>query len=241
MITTPKVHRPHGEPGPLEVTETEQPLVDIRDMLVVHTALLREFRLAPDAVRRAATDDHRAVRRVAIHIGFLCDLLHHHHEGEDELLWPPMLQRCSAEVRELIACGEKQHEMLDAALISVREQLAEWHQHPNGDTADALTDALRRLHAELEHHLDFEEQMLLPHAAALMTEQEWHAIGDAAVLAIAKPQLPLVFGMFAYEGDPSVLAGMLAQAPALPRLLMPRIAPRVYARRAAQLYGTTRP
>jgi len=45
------------------------------------------------------------------------------------------------------------------------------------------------------------------------------------VAVIAKSKLPLVFGMFMYEGDPTVLRMMLSTAPALPRLLMPRIAP----------------
>jgi hypothetical protein len=42
-------------------------------------------------------------------------------------------------------------------------------------------------------------------------------------------------------GDPAVLAGMLRAAPALPRLLVPLIAGRVYARRAARVHGTPRP
>ena len=47
--------------------------------------------------------------------------------------------------------------------------------------------------------------------------------------------------MFAYEGDPQVLAGMLQAAPALPRLLVPLVAPRIYARRASRVHGTSRP
>jgi hypothetical protein len=53
--------------------------------------------------------------------------------------------------------------------------------------------------------------------------------------------MALVFGMFAYEGDPEVLAQMLHSAPALPRLIIPLIAPHAYARRATRIYGTARP
>ena len=51
----------------------------------------------------------------------------------------------------------------------------------------------------------------------------------------------LVFGMFAYEGDPEVLAVMLAAAPAPVRFLALHVAPRIYARHAARIHGTPRP
>jgi hypothetical protein len=36
-------------------THSDRPLVDVRDMIVVHTAMLREFRLAAAAVRPECT------------------------------------------------------------------------------------------------------------------------------------------------------------------------------------------
>ena len=74
-----------------------------------------------------------------------------------------------------------------------------------------------------------------------LTEAEWNAIGEAGAAGFPKSTLPLVFGMFAYEGDPAVLRGMLKAAPALPRVVIPRIAPRFYARRALPVHGTRRP
>jgi hypothetical protein len=100
---------------------------------------------------------------------------------------------------------------------------------------------LQTLHDLLAEHLDAEERMLLPLAAAVLTDAEWHAIGEAAVAAMPKSTLPLAFGMFAYEADPEVLRDMLATAPPIPRALLPRIAPRVYARRAIRVHGTARP
>ena len=54
-------------------------------------------------------------------------------------------------------------------------------------------------------------------------------------------QLPLVFGMFAREGDPEVLRLMLREAPLLPRMLMPKLGPRAYAKVARQVYGPVQP
>jgi len=213
-------------------------------MLVVHTALLREFRLAPGAVRRVPPGAQRQAAAVDQHVGFLCELLHHHHTGEDEHLWPPLRERLPAGALPLLEAAEAQHAAIGQALSRVAAARRRWTAGPGCPDAadrDALAEALRALHALLAEHLDAEERTLLPLAAAHLTEQEWLAIGEAAVAALPKSAMPLVIGMFAYEGDPEVLAGMLHSAPVLVRLVIPRVAPRVYARRAAAVYGTPRP
>ncbi len=226
-----------GDPG----DRSGDPPVDVRDMVVVHTALLREFRLAPAAVVRVPVGDRGRAATVDRHLGLLCELLHHHHVGEDELLWP--LLRARLPVGALVALeeGEAQHAGLDRALQLLRSARREWVQGVDTGTRDGLVDRLRSLHGLLAEHLDSEERAVLPLAAAHLTEAEWRAVGEAGAAAVPKTSLPLVFGMFAYEGDPQVLASMLAAAPAVPRLVVTLIAARVYARRAAQLYGTRRP
>ena len=47
--------------------------------------------------------------------------------------------------------------------------------------------------------------------------------------------------MFQYEGDPAVLARMLADAPAPVRWLVPRLARRAFRRHALQIHGTATP
>lgn len=113
--------------------------------------------------------------------------------------------------------------------------------HTTGRSGTGLVDRLRRLHALVEEHLHTEEQDVLPLAAMHLTEPEWREIGEAGVASIAKPKLPMVFGMLMYEGDPAVLRTMLKSAPVLPRLVVPRVAPRVYARYARRVHGTGRP
>ena len=217
--------------------ETSTETVDVRDMIVVHTAMLREFRLLPALLRGTSGADTGRRALVAGHIRFLCDLLHHHHEGEDELLWPLLEQRAPATVQEWVEVMHDQHDRLDTLLTDVRRELDVWERSPDQLAADRLTE----LHAALVEHLDLEEREVLPVAAVTVTTREWHAIGEAAVAALPKPRLPLVFGMFMHEGDPQVLTDMLRTAPLVPRLLMPRIAPRVYARYARRVHGTATP
>lgn len=216
-------------------------LVDVRDMIVVHTALLREFRLAPAAVRRVDIGDAKTAVAVDRHLGFLCDLLHHHHQGEDDLLWPLLRGRVPAAAEHLLDEVESQHADIETALGTAALARSEWLRQPDVEGRDALSAALGHLHDLLRAHLDLEETSVLPLAASVLTDAEWHAIGDAAAAAMPKPALLLAFGMFAYEGDPDVLRTMLSSAPAVPRLLVPRLAPRVYARRARRIHGTTNP
>jgi hemerythrin-like domain-containing protein len=221
--------------------EPERPLVDVRDMIVVHTAILREFRLAPSAVRRVEAGAAKRAAVIDRHLGFLRDLIHHHHVGEDALLWPKMRERIPAPAVKFLDEVEAQHVGIDAALQGVTTARAQWTADPSAANRDVLVADLERLYQLLKQHLDLEESAVLPLAATVLTEAEWHAVGEAAVAAMSKPALALAFGMFAHEGEPTVLRDMLASAPALPRILLPRLAPRIYARRARQIHQSSRP
>jgi hemerythrin-like domain-containing protein len=239
--SSPLPGRPAPAAGAWPDEASERPLVDVRDMIVVHTALLREFRLAPAAVSRVADGSHRQSAAVDRHLGLLCDLLHHHHAGEDKLLWPLLRSRIPPEALTLLEAAEAEHSGIDQARSRVVAARRAWTERPERSDREVLIETLQILQERLSLHLDAEERALLPLAAAHLTGQEWAAIGAAGAGAMPKSAMALVFGMFAYEGDPEVLAQMLHSAPALPRLLIPRIAPRAYARRAALIYGTTRP
>ena len=223
------------------MTTTTQAPVDVRDMIVVHTALLREFRLAADAVTRVPLGARRPAARVDAHLELLCDLLHHHHTGEDELLWPPLRKVLPPVGQALLDEAEDQHAALDQALDEVGRARSAWRDRIDADRRETLIRSLQVLHRLLSEHLDAEERTLLPLASAHLTVAQWRAVGEAGAAAVPKSKLLLVFGMFAYEGDPEVLADMLSSAPPPARVLVPRLAPRVYARHAARLYGCTHP
>ncbi len=104
-----------------------------------------------------------------------------------------------------------------------------------------LLTALDELLGLLVTHLDTEERELLPLAAAHLTPAQWAAVGAAGAASVPKSKMLLVFGMFAYEGDPDVLRTMLESAPPPARGIVPLLAPRIYARYARRLHGTPRP
>ena len=74
---------------------------DATMMGVVHDALRRDLaRLDTTLTAPVAPDDDRR-RALAEHVGWLLDLLHRHHRGEDTGLWPLVRER-NAEAAALL-------------------------------------------------------------------------------------------------------------------------------------------
>ena len=214
---------------------------DTRDMLVIHDSIRRQFGEVPALVRGVAVGDARRAGVVADHLELLAALLHHHHVGEDRLLWPVLQPRVPADVAETVARMERQHEGIAEVQATVATALATWRAGTGEDEREALATAWEDLLARITEHLAAEEQHILPLAAAHMSPAEWQRLGEEGIGGLPRRQLPLVFGMVMYRADPEVIRQMLSHAPLLPRLLMPRLAPRTYARYARRLHGTTTP
>jgi hypothetical protein len=94
------------------------------------------------------------------------------------------------------------------------------------------------LHAPLVEHLAAEEQHILPLASRSLTAVEWGELGEDGMAAQDKRKLPMIFGMIMKDGDPEVIRGMPANAPLVPRLMLPFVGPRACARYARRVYGS---
>ena len=100
--------------------------VDTRDMIVVHDSIRRQFGQAPALVRGVDPGDTARVAVVADHIDLLGALLHHHHEGEDRLLWPVLRPRVPADVLPTVERMEDQHEGIADAQEAVTGAVTAW-------------------------------------------------------------------------------------------------------------------
>ena len=223
------------------MTASPDTATDTRDMLVVHDSIRRQFGAAPSLVRGVPPGDTDRAALVADHLDLLGALLHHHHVGEDRLLWPVLQPRVPADVAATVERMESQHDGIAEVQGSVTAALAAWRAGAGEDERATLAAALEGLLARVTEHLAAEEQHILPLAAAHMTPAEWQRLGEDGIGSLPRKKLPLVFGMLMYRADPEVIREMLSHAPLLPRLLMPHLAPRVHARYAQRLYGTKTP
>ena len=214
---------------------------DTREMVMIHTFVRREFRLAAGVVRRVTAGDTARAHVVADHLEFIGRFLHHHHTLEDELLWPKLLERVPEELAPIVHLMESQHEGVDGLLGRINGILPQWRESASPELRDELSDCYDELYVGLVEHLDAEEQRLLPLAERCITVEEWRELGDEGRRRGRRTEMALVLGMFAYEGDPEVVDGMLAKAPLPVRVIVPRLARRAFRRHAVAVYGTVMP
>lgn len=151
--------RPADVPGP----------ADVRDMAIVHRFYRREFALAPQVLRALRPQD--TARRAAVKEWFPVTLLamHHHHEAEDELMFPLMTGRVDAALLERM---ELQHRDVAAAVDEVETRLAAWTKDEPG-SLETLADAYDRLLPVLVRHLDDEEREVVPLIAGALTAEQY--------------------------------------------------------------------
>ncbi|NOL39753.1 hemerythrin domain-containing protein [Kribbella sandramycini] len=214
-------------------------MADVRDMYMAHRMFRREFRLLPQLVRDVQPGDVERAGVVAAHADKICAVLDAHHSGEDALVWPRLLERGGADCADIVPVMESQHEGLHEALESLTAALAAWRTAAqDGEQLAAKAELLRD---RLVEHMQLEETEILPLAEKYITAAEWSELGEHAMTGIPKKDLPLGFGMAMYEGDPAVIKAVLAEAPLPLRLLMPVVAPRLYAAHARRVHGTPTP
>ena len=217
------------------------PVLDTSVMPTLHTFFRRELRLAPGVVTGVAPGDLDRAGVVADHLDFVTRALHHHHTIEDVLLWPKLLERVPEELAPIVHLMESQHERLDALLQEIGSLVPQFRATADAGTRDRLADLLDTAYAHLVEHLDAEEERLLPLAARALTQAEWDEMGEAGRNGTPKRELALSLGMYQYEGDPEVIAQMLAEAPAPVRWVVPRLSRRAFRRHALRVHGTATP
>lgn len=211
---------------------------DVRDMAIVHQTFRNAFAESARLARANPAPSAARVMFLADHIDFAVDMLHHHHEGEDELLYPLLAQRAPEQLA-LIEKGQAQHAAVTGAIEAVSSACAAWRADANDATAQALAARLEELNALLEPHLDDEEREIVPLAAQHLSQKEWDAIGDHAVAAIPRNKLPVAFGLITDPLNEADRAHMKAHLPPPVRLLFPVLIARPWRKYADTLRNGT--
>jgi hemerythrin-like domain-containing protein len=198
----------------------------------------REFGRMPDLIRGVLNGDRDRARVIADWISDLTKALHHHHSGEDDLLWPVLLQRVNLQ-SELIHQMESQHEQLSALLDRAEELLSEWTVDAKTAAGTALADVLEQASTLLDVHLAEEETEILPLVSEYLTPAEWAALGKRGQESLPKNSKAFVFlGAILQDASESEQAAFLQMLPAPIRLSWRLFGGRVYERAMARLQGT---
>ena len=208
--------------------------IDVRDMAIIHRTFRNMYNESARLVRTAPAPSSGRVSFLADHIDFGIAMLHVHHEDEDELLYPKLIQRVP-EQAPMTEQVDQEHQLIETALDEAAAACAAWRGRPSADTGEALADSLDHLNSVVQPHLDDEEQKVVPLAAVTLTQQEWDAMGKHGVAQIPRNKRGVAFGMILEPLSQADRAYMMKTLPAPVRMLYPILIERPWKKYAATL------
>ncbi|MEU8836960.1 hemerythrin domain-containing protein [Streptomyces sp900116325] len=197
------------------------------DSLNESTAVI-ETRLAHGVHRVATTLLAEAAVRPSVPLSALAQLrdflvvnLRHHHETEDDDLWPRIVAAAPATAHELGALTEE-HERLDAAL----DRLAATNLgHGEGPTSEgiraALHDAAVAVRDTVHDHLTHEEPILFPALRDHISPAEWKDFAQRVISTTPPVAGHLMVGFLDEVGTPAEVELVLAGLPEPVHPLLP--------------------
>jgi hypothetical protein len=208
--------------------------IDVRDMAIVHRLFRQAYDQAARLVRAAPAPSPGRVTFLADHIDLVLAGLPSHHQDEDELLYPQLIER-APEQAPMTEHVEHEHQVIATALDAAPAACATWRQRPSPQTGEALAAALGHLNTVVQPHLDDEEQKAVPLAAVTLTQQEWDAMGKRGMSSVPRNKRAIAAGMMLEPLDQTDRAYMMKHVPAPLRMLFPFLIERPWKKYAATL------
>jgi hypothetical protein len=138
-------------------TATTLPRPNTRDMLSIHQIFRDAFGCSPQLVGSVCNERSDRVEPVAAYYANVLAFLRAHHEGEDELIWPKLIERVPDQ-GDLVARMQAAHEGLAEALAESEKRLAAWTASPDIDHGASLAASLAMLGVLCAAHFDEEER-----------------------------------------------------------------------------------
>ena len=186
--------------------------IDVRDMRIIHATFRAAYTQSAQLLRANPTPSPQRVAFLSDHVDFGLQMLHHHHESEDELLYP-LLERRVPEQAERTEQIDHEHLQIATAIDTALDCSAEWRAHATAANAEALASSLDDLIVVLEPHLADEEAEVVPLAARTLTHEEWESIGAHSRANIPRDRMGIAFGMILEPLDDADRAYMRRQLP----------------------------
>ncbi len=212
--------------------------IDVRDMKIIHETFRRAYAEAANLLRANPTPSPARVTFLADHIDFGLRMLHHHHEGEDLILYPLLVERVpdhAARTEQI----DHEHQVVKGSIDSALSACSKWRAAPSHDSAEALASSLDALNSALVPHLDNEEREIVPLAAVTVTQKEWDSLGKHGVAAIPGNKRLVAFGMILEPLNQADRDFMLSNLPPPVKVLYRLVGQRQWNKYAATLRSGT--
>lgn len=152
--------------------------VDVSMMYVMHHAFRRDLRDFAAAVERTPVEAADTWQALADRWARFSAVLHHHHTGEDNGLWPALLERADADERQTLQAMEDEHGLVDPLLEACADGFVEQARRATADQRAALLVRVTAAGEQLGKHLAHEEADAMAVVQRRMTQAEWDAIGE---------------------------------------------------------------
>ena len=209
---------------------------DTREMIVVHNTFRRGFGDLPGLIRGVADGDSD---RAGVIAGFYTEIaagLHHHHTGEDELLWPKLLERVDVD-QAFVLRAEEQHARVSALLERGEPTAAAFARGAGALARERFAELADELNAALCEHMADEERSVLPLVERFITVAEWHELAERGRASIPKDRLLIQVGWILDGLPDDDRREFLAHLPLAARIAWRLLGKRQYRKEIARVYG----
>ncbi|EME22981.1 hemerythrin domain-containing protein [Rhodococcus triatomae] len=216
------------------LTSTGRP--DTGDMILAHNIFRHAFGSLPDLIRAVPDGDVARARRLVEFQTEIATGLHHHHTGEDELMWPLLLERAPTD-HALVLRMEEQHERIGELLDRATARAAAFETSASRADGEAWAGTVSALFTELDGHLREEETHILPLAEANMTVAEWELLGERGRGSVPADRQLILLGFLLLGATPEQRTRVLSEVPLGARLAWRLVGRRAFAKEYREIFG----
>lgn len=175
MTARPDVTWPRQLRLPGQAAAPDGPL-DMQMMYLMHHAFRRDLDAFAEAVRNTPVEDRRTWRLLAQRWELFTEVLHKHHSAEDDLIWPALTSRGTAEDVVVLKAMEAEHEQIDPRLESCAAGFQRLARKADEDARAALAVRISAARELLRRHLAHEETEAIAILQRQVGPEEWAEI-----------------------------------------------------------------
>jgi hemerythrin-like domain-containing protein len=202
---------------------------------VIHAAVRRDLDRLEAALRVLDDGDRGRVAELSRAWQHLHDQLVHHHEQEDELIWPALLGLGVDPV--LLEEMESEHGAMRDALEETGGQMTALASSASSEQALLAADSIVATRQVVERHLTHEEQELEPEVLARQESEEWKAV-EKQLRAGSPVRAGRMFAWLLDGASPDVSGYVRSVIPGPVLLLLSRVFGIGYQRSIAPVWRT---
>ncbi len=218
--------------GPDEPADTQM-------MGIMHSALRRDMVRVRILLGTPEAGEPRRRTALAEHVLWLMHVLHLHHSGEDDGLYPLVVRR-NPDSADLVEQMDADHGTITPAMDRLTEA-ARRHLADPSSPDDLLATALTDLCEVLFPHLEREEKVMMPVVSRSITEAEWRAWDEEFNLRPKGLRELALEGHWVLDGlDETSRDHVEHLVPPVPRFVLIKLMGGAYRRRRAALWDGTR-